>query len=91
MAKDTSEQHLIHAAEAMIGHLLAAADVPGIASAVIRNGQLERTICCGVRDVHSPLSVDEDTVFDAVSLSKPVFGHVVLHVAARNRNMANAQ
>lgn len=67
-------------AETTVEHLLAA-DVSGIASAVIRSGRLERTICCGVRDVRSPALLDEDTVFDAASLSKPVFAHVVLQLA----------
>jgi CubicO group peptidase (beta-lactamase class C family) len=81
MANDTFEQHLVCATEATVEHLLAAANVPGIASAIIRDAQLERTICCGVRDVGSPLPVDEDTVFDAASLSKPVFAHAILQLA----------
>jgi CubicO group peptidase (beta-lactamase class C family) len=71
----------VSAAETTVERLLAAADVPGIASAVIRNAQIERTICCGVRDVRSPVPVNEDTVFDAASLSKPVFAHAVLQLA----------
>ena len=67
--------------EATYEHLMAEVSVPGLTSAVIRGGQLERTICCGVRSVQSPVSVDEDTVFDAASLSKPVFAHVVLQLA----------
>jgi hypothetical protein len=56
MANDTFEQDLVCATEAAVEHLLAAASVPGIASAIIRDAQLERTICCGVRDVGSPLA-----------------------------------
>jgi CubicO group peptidase (beta-lactamase class C family) len=81
MANDTSAQHQEPLSEFMLAQLRAATDVPGIAASIIRNGQLKCTICSGVRDVRSPLLVDEATVFDAASLSKPVFAHAVLQLA----------
>ena len=85
MANDTSEPHMTIPAEIMVGHLLAEAGVPGLAAAIIRDGQLERTICAGVRDVRYAAPVDGDTAFDAASLTKPVFAHAVLQLVDQGR------
>ena len=66
--------------DADLPHLMDEAFVPGAALAIVRDGRLAEVACCGVRHTRSPLSVDEDTVFDAASLSKPVFAHVVLQL-----------
>jgi CubicO group peptidase (beta-lactamase class C family) len=57
--------------------------VPGAAAAVVRHGQVAELSAFGMRCVRTMDVVDEHTIFDAASLSKPVFAHLVLQLADR--------
>lgn len=60
--------------------LLKNGNVPGIAYAVIRDGKIANLQVLGVRDASSGNAIDENTVFEAGSLSKPVFAYAVLQL-----------
>ncbi len=58
--------------------LMDSAGVPGLSIALIEGGRVSWVRGFGVRDTKSRLAVGERTVFEAASLSKPVFAYAVL-------------
>jgi CubicO group peptidase (beta-lactamase class C family) len=66
------------ALDRLVPDLLKDGDVPGLSLAIVRDGRIELQRAYGVKDAASGTPVDADTVFEAASLSKPVFAYAVL-------------
>ena len=64
---------------------LADLPVPGASLVLLRNGQLAGSAHCGVLAAGQPAPVDAETVFEAASMSKPVFAYLVLQQVQRGR------
>jgi CubicO group peptidase (beta-lactamase class C family) len=69
--------------ETRLSGLLATYHVPGLSIALIRDGQLSWLRGFGVRDAESKAPVDEGTIFEAASMSKPVFAYAVLKLCEK--------
>jgi len=54
--------------------------VPGLSFAVIHDGRIVETRALGIRDTSTAIPVDGNTIFEAASLSKPVFAYAVLQL-----------
>ena len=71
--------------QADIPALMNEADVPGMSIAVIRNGKVAWHNNFGVKNAKSAQPVDDNTVFEAASLSKPVFAYAVLKLVEQGK------
>lgn len=60
-------------------------NVPGLAIAVIRDGKTTWVHAFGVKDTKTGQMVTEETVFEAASLSKPVFAYGVLKLVEQGK------
>ena len=67
--------------EKTISHLMKAGDVPGLSIAVLEKGRVVWHRGFGVMNAEIKTAVDDNTVFEAASLSKPVFAYAVLKLA----------
>jgi CubicO group peptidase (beta-lactamase class C family) len=65
--------------------LLKQGNVPGVSIAVIRGGKVFWHNNFGVKNLKTPEPVDDNTVFEAASLSKPVFAYAVLKLVEQGK------
>jgi len=68
---------------AQIPDLMRTTDVPGLSLAVFRRGRIVWLRGFGVRDRASGVPVDTGTLFEAASMSKPLFAYVVLKLCEK--------
>jgi CubicO group peptidase (beta-lactamase class C family) len=76
---------LIDALERRIPEWLEADHVPGLSIAIIRDARLAWRRGFGVKDRESRAPVDVTTMFEAASMSKPVFAYVVMKLVDEGR------
>jgi CubicO group peptidase (beta-lactamase class C family) len=69
---------LIERLENTIPQLMKDGDVPGLSIALVRNAEVVWHKGFGVRNAETKEPVDENTIFEAASLTKPVFAYTVL-------------
>lgn len=71
--------------EEQIARLMREGNVPGLSMAIVRKGRPTRLQGFGVRNSASKDPVTADTVFEAASLSKPVFAYAVLKLVDQGK------
>lgn len=69
-----------HIALSAVQQLMIDAHVPGLSMAVIDGHQPMALMAIGLRNSLDRTAVDQQTIFDAASLSKPVFAYAVLQL-----------
>lgn len=69
----------------LVPALMAEHHVPGVSVAIILDRQVAWSQSYGVKDAASATPVAKDTVFEAASMSKPIFGLLALQLAERRQ------
>jgi len=67
-----------------IPRIMRISDVPGLSIAMVQNGRVTWTGAFGTLNDSAKTPLDASTIFEAASLSKPVFAHIVLRLAERD-------
>lgn len=64
--------------ETLVPSLMSKARIPGLSIAVIRDGKIVWTGAFGVKSAATSVPCDEGTIFEAASLTKPLFAYLAL-------------
>lgn len=78
-------QQVIVRLERTIPQLMKDGDVPGLSIALVRNGEVVWHHGFGVKNAKTNEPVTDDTVFEAASLSKPVFAYAVMKLVENGK------
>ena len=81
----TPSKATIQQLEKDVPELMKKDGVPGLAIAVVRNGKTAWAHSFGAKEAKTGQPVTEDTVFEAASLSKPVFAYAVLKLVEQGK------
>jgi CubicO group peptidase (beta-lactamase class C family) len=81
MRAKTKKEEIISRLEKLIPQLMTDGDVPGLSIALIQNSEIVWHHGYGVKNSQTKEPVTDDTLFEAASLSKPVFAYAVLKLA----------
>jgi CubicO group peptidase (beta-lactamase class C family) len=81
----TGQAEIVVALDRLVPRLMKDGDVPGLALAVVRDGRVLLLRDYGVKDSSTGTPVDDNTIFEAASLSKPVFAYAVLKLVDAGR------
>jgi len=79
------DQAAIAALQQRVPELLSEATIPGLSLALVRDGKTYWAHAFGVRDENTGLPVTEETIFEAASLSKPVFAYGLLKLVDQGK------
>lgn len=82
-AKEPAEETLATILEREIPRLMEAANVPGLSMAVVQDGQIFWKKAFGVRSRETNDPVDENTMFEAASLTKTVTAYAAMRLVER--------
>jgi CubicO group peptidase (beta-lactamase class C family) len=74
----TVDKQVISRLEQTIPRLMADGDIPGLSIALVRKGEVVWSRGFGVKNVETKEAVDDNTVFEAASLTKPVFAYAIM-------------
>jgi len=82
-AEDRKVDGLISDLETMVPQLMREGSVPGVSIVIVRNARVFWRRGFGVKDIATNEPVDDDTAFEAASMSKPVFAYAVMKLCER--------
>lgn len=80
-----AEEPVAQLCDRLVPDLMKKARVPGVAVALIRQRELVWQGSYGVKTAGRPEAVDRETIFEAASMSKPVFAYTVLQLVQEGR------
>ena len=80
---DADKKALISELEKVIPQLMKEAEVPGLSIAVIIDGKIIWSRGFGIKNTKTGEPVNDDTIFEAASLTKPFFAYAVMKLVEK--------